>query len=211
MFAHNARQIIDHYGYVAIFLLVALESLGLPLPGEIVLVSASILAGTTHEFNIVAVIGVVATAAFVGSTLGYEIGRYFGLRLLLRHGAKIGMDESRIKLGQYLFRRFGGLIVFFGRFVALLRAFAALLAGVNRLNWPQFMVWNASGAIVWATIYGLGGYYFGRSINKITGPFGMLALVVAVIGLALVWRWFRRSEADLLIAAEKALPGPLVP
>lgn len=211
MFAHNARQIIDHYGYVAIFVLVAAESLGLPLPGEIVLVSASILAGTTHEFNIVAVIAVVATGAFVGSTIGYEIGKYFGLRLLLRHGAKIGIDESRIKLGQYLFQHYGGLIVFFGRFVALLRAFAALLAGVNRFGWPQFMVWNASGALVWATIYGLGGYIFGKSIHKITGPFGLLALVAAIIALVLVWRWFRRSEADLQLAAEKALPGPLVP
>ena len=211
MFAVHAHQLLTHYGYGAIFLLVAAESLGLPMPGEIVLVSAAILAGTTHALNIVAIIATVSLAAFVGSTIGYEIGRHFGLRLLLRHGPKIGMDERRIKLGQYLFQRYGGLIVFFGRFVALLRAFSALLAGINRYGWPQFMAWNAGGAIVWTTLYGLGGYYFGRSIHKITGPLGIVALMLALGGMVLAWRLFKRSEADLQLAAEKAFPGPLSP
>ncbi len=211
MLTPHTHQLLAHYGYPAMFVLVAAESLGLPLPGEIVLVSAAILAGNTHAFNIVAIIGVVAMAAFVGSTIGYEIGRYFGLRLLLKHGAKIGIDESRIKLGQFLFQRYGGLIVFFGRFVALLRAFAAILAGINRFRWPQFMTWNAAGAVVWATTYGLGGYVFGQSIHKVAGPFGIAALVAALIGLALAWRVFKRSEADLIVQAEKAFPGPLIP
>ncbi|MBV1707178.1 MAG: DedA family protein [Hyphomicrobiales bacterium] len=211
MFAIHAHQILARYGYVAIFMLVAAESLGLPLPGEIVLVSAAILAGTAHALNIVAIITIVSLAAFVGSTIGYEIGRHFGLRLLLKHGDKIGMNSSRIKLGQYMFQRYGGLIVFLGRFVALLRAFAALLAGINRFAWPQFMGWNAAGAIVWATFYGLGGYYFGKSIDKVTGPLGIAALLLALIGFALVWRLFKRREADWQRAAEEAFPGPLVP
>ncbi len=211
MFAIHAHQMLAQYGYVAIFMLVAAESLGLPMPGEIVLVSAAILAGTTHALNIVAIITIVSLAAFVGSTIGYEIGRHFGLRLLLKHGDKIGMDGSRIKLGQYLFMRYGGLIVFLGRFVALLRAFAALLAGINRYGWPQFMLWNAAGAVVWATFYGMGGYYFGKSIDKITGPLGIVALLLALGGFVFAWRLFKRSEAELQRAAEEAFPGPLVP
>ena len=90
----------------------------------------------------------------VGSNFGYWIGRRYGLPLLQRFGARIGLDQGRIALGQYLFREHGGKIVFFGRFVAFLRVFAALLAGVNNYRWDAFLFYNAAGAIVWASLFG---------------------------------------------------------
>ena len=92
------------------------------------------------------------------------------------------MDERRLKLGQYLFLKHGGKIVFFGRFVAVLRAFAAFLAGVNRYNWEEFFLFNAAGGIVWATIFGLGGFWLGRAFEHYARPVGVAALIAAVIG-----------------------------
>ncbi|MGB8842896.1 MAG: DedA family protein [Aliidongia sp.] len=110
------------------------ESIGLPLPGETALVATALYAGSTHQFGIFPVIGVAASAAIVGDNIGYLLGRSVGRRLIVRYGRYVYLTETRLKLGQYLFQRHGGKIVFFGRFVAFLRTFAALLAGVNRMR-----------------------------------------------------------------------------
>ena len=104
------------------------------MPGETVLVSAALYAGSTNRLAIASVILVAATAATVGGTIGYVVGRFIGIPLLLRYGRNVRFDERRLRLGQYLFLRHGGKIVFFGRFVALLRTFAAMLAGANRMS-----------------------------------------------------------------------------
>ena len=137
---------IAHYGYWAVLALVGLESMGLPLPGETALIAAAVYAGTSHELNLAGVIAAASAGAVIGDNIGYGIGRVVGFPLVVRYGPRIGLDERRIKLGQYLFRRYGGAIVFFGRFVAVLRAFAALLAGINRMSWPRFFFFNATGA-----------------------------------------------------------------
>ncbi|MBV1700983.1 MAG: DedA family protein [Hyphomicrobiales bacterium] len=209
MFALHVHHLITTYGYLAVFVVVIGESAGIPLPGETMLVSAAIYAGTTHNLNIWLIIGVAIIAAILGDNCGYWVGRRFGARLLLRHGGKVGIDEGRIKLGQYLFLRHGGLIVFFGRFVAVLRTFAALLAGVNRYNWERFLIFNGLGGICWAALFGLGGYVFGNAIHKIEGPVGMIALVLAVVGIIATWLFFRHHEAQLQAKAEAAFPGPL--
>jgi membrane protein DedA with SNARE-associated domain len=129
---------IAAYGYWAVLVLVGLESMGLPLPGETALISAAVYAGTSHELNIIGVVAAAAAGAVIGDNIGYEIGRLMGFPILRRYGPRIGLDERRLRLGQYLFRRYGGAIVFFGRFAALLRTFAALLAGTNRMPWPRF-------------------------------------------------------------------------
>ena len=137
--------------------------------------------------------------------------REFGYRLLLRYGSYIGLTPSKIKLGQYLFLRHGGKVVFFGRFVAILRILAAFLAGVNRMDWKRFLLANAAGAIVWACVIGLGAYTFGRTVLEVTGPLG-IALLVVTAALILGALWFVRShEAELEARAEQALPGPLRP
>ena len=99
--------------------------------------------------------------------------------------------------------------MFFGRFVAVLRAFAAFLAGVNRLPWPRFLVFNALGGIVWATIFGTGGYFLGRAFESYARPVGIAALILAVIGIVIGQRFISHHEAALRETAEAALPGPL--
>ena len=108
-----------------------------------------------------------------------------------------------------MFLKHGGKVVFFGRDVSVLRAWAAFLAGTNRMAWPRFLVFNAAGAIVWATLYGLGGYFLGDNIHRLVGPLGIVFLVLAVLliitGIVIV----RRNEQRLEDEAERALPGPL--
>src|SRR5271156_3234463 len=159
---------ISSYGYGVVALIIALESLGLPLPGETILITAAIYAGRSHNLDIWLVIGAAALGAIVGSTVGFWIGREGGYRLLLRYGPRLYLAERRIKLGQYLFLRHGGKIIFLSRFVPVLRAFGALLAGANRMKWLSFFLFNVAGAIVWATIYGAGAYYLGRKMHPFT-------------------------------------------
>jgi membrane protein DedA with SNARE-associated domain len=102
-----------------------------------------------------------------------------------------------------LFARYGGSIVFFGRFVALLRAFAAVLAGANNLAPWRFFVFNALGGIVWATVFGLGGYLLGAGIHRIAGPVGWAMLIVALAAMLVLWRYFKHHEEALLLEAER--------
>ena len=149
------------------------------------------------------------SGAILGDNLGYWVGRKGGFRLLRRYGSYIRLNERKLKLGLYLFRKHGGKVVFFGRFVAVLRAWAAFLAGTNRMPWPSFLLFNALGGITWATVYGLGGYFLGESIHQLAGPVGTITIVLAtfIIIASLVFVW--RNEQQLEEKAEKALPGPL--
>ena len=204
-------HLLTTYGYGAIGGLVALESMGIPLPGEMVLVAAAVLAGTRHVLNIWFVIAAAAAGAILGATIGFWLGREFGYRLLVRYGRYVSVTVPRIKLGQYLFLRYGGWVVFFGRFVAILRALAAFLAGTNCMDWPRFLVFNAAGGIVWATIYGLGAYYFGEEISHLAEPVGIGLGILALIGVIGSTWFLRRHAAEFEKRAEAALPGPLQP
>jgi membrane protein DedA with SNARE-associated domain len=205
----HLHNLLVHYGPWAIFALVALESAGIPMPGETILVAAAIVAGHRHEGSILAVIMFAAVGAICGDNIGFWIGREYGLKLLIRHGPRFGVDEDRLKLGQYLFLRFGGAIVFFGRFVAVLRAFAAVLAGANKLEPWRFFLFNAAGAILWATLFGLGGYFLGAEFHRIAGPVGIAGLVIALGLIFAAWRYYRNNERSLIKTAKAALPGPL--
>src|SRR5438034_5864489 len=162
----NLAHFLTTYGYWAVFVFVAIESTGLPFPGETMLLVAAIYAGKTHHLFIPLVIVAAASGAILGDNVGFWIGREGGYRLLRRYGRYIRLDERKLKLGQYLFLKHGGKVVFFGRFIAVLRAFAALLAGTNRMPWPRFLLFNALGGIVWATLYGIGGYVLGNNIHR---------------------------------------------
>ena len=200
-----AETLLATYGYAAIFVLVMLESSGIPLPGETILVSASIYASTTRGLDIRFVIGAAAAGAIVGDNIGFWVGRTFGQRLLARWGYLIGLDERKLRLGQYLFTKHGGKIVFLGRFVALLRAWAALLAGANRFSPLRFFVLNAAGGIVWATVFGLGGYLFGEGVHRIARPIGWATLALALVAAFILWRFFKSHEELLLANAEAAV------
>ena len=161
MLAVTIDHLLQNYGYLAVFLAIAAESFGIPLPGETVLITAALYAGHTHRLGIVWVVVVASAAAIIGDNLGYLIGRVGGYRLLRRYGKYVRMDEAKIKIGRYLFHRHGGKVVLFGRFVSVLRTYAAFLAGTNRMQWQRFLVYNALGGIMWATLFGVGAYAVG--------------------------------------------------
>ncbi len=208
MLSHSIHQFLAEYGYWALALLIGLESMGIPLPGETVLIMASIHAGDRGG-NIGAVIAAATAGAILGDNLGYLLGRQLGFRFLLHYGKRLGFSDARIKLGQYLFMRHGTKVVFFGRFVAVLRCLAAFLAGVNQMRWPRFLVANAAGAIVWASIVGLGAFSFGRAFHQIAGPISLAAFILALI--AVIWGsiYVSRHEVALEAEADRVLPGPL--
>ena len=182
---------------------------GPALPGEAILIAAAIYAGKTGQLGIYQVIAAAAAGAIIGDNIGYWIGREIGFRLLVRYGSYVGLTEPRIKVGQYLFQRHGGKIVFFGRFIALLRVLAALLAGINRMSWLRFFIANAAGAMLWATVFGLGAYTLGQDIEHLTKP-AALALAGAGVAAVIAWVLFLHSHREELEAeAERALPGPL--
>lgn len=202
-------HLLQVYGYWAVLVFVSIESIGIPFPGETMLLVAAIYAGTTHQLFIPFVIAAAAAGAILGDNIGFFIGREGGYRLLRRYGRYIRLDERKLKLGQYLFKKHGGKVVFFGRFVAVLRALAAFLAGTNRMPWPRFLVFNALGGIIWATIYGLGGYYLGKNIQRFTGPVGTVLIILAIIAFIAFIIFVRFNEKRMEDAAEKEFPGSL--
>jgi membrane protein DedA with SNARE-associated domain len=202
-------DLLATYGYLAVFLFIAIESTGIPFPGETMLITASIYAGHTHRLNIVLVIAFSAAGAIAGDNLGYALGHWGGYRLLQRYGRFIRLDKKRLKLGQYLFLKHGGKVVFFGRFVSILRAYAAFLAGTNRMPWWRFVLFNAAGGIAWATLVGTGAYVLGTQIQNLTRTAAIVGGVLAVIAVVgLLW-FLRRNEQRLMAAADKAIPDPL--
>ncbi len=205
----NIPELISTYGCWAVAVIITLESMGIPLPGETMLVAISVYAAKTGQVQIAAVIGAAAAGAVLGDNIGYWIGRQFGYPLLVRYGRLIRLTEPRIKLGQYLFIRYGGRIVFLGRFVAEIRTFGALLAGINWMDWRRFLVANAAGGITWATIYGLGGYLVGDRIPHLLGPAGIILFAAVVVAALAMFEFLRRNERRLQAEAERALPGPL--
>jgi membrane protein DedA with SNARE-associated domain len=209
--SEHLTKLISTQGYWVVGVVIGLESIGVPLPGEIVLVLAAIYAGTTHALDISLVIVAASAGAFFGNNLGFWIGQEVGYRLLLRFGRSLHLTEQRIKLGQYLFLRHGGKVVFFGRFFVLLRTLSALLAGINRMEWWRFLAANAAGSIFWATVYGLGAYYLGVEATHVARP---VEIALGAIGFGTgvaVFLVVRRYERVIAVEAERVLPGPLRP
>ncbi|MBY6243170.1 DedA family protein [Methylosinus sp. Sm6] len=200
--------ILTTYGYWAVFVVVALESAGIPLPGETMLVGAAIYAGHSGNVRIELIIAAAAAGAIIGDNIGFWIGREFGVSLLMRYGGHVGVGPPQLRLGQYLFMRWGGAIVFFGRFVALLRILAAVLAGANRFDPLKFLFYNAAGGICWSFLFGIGGYVFGIAITRIAGPIGWIGLAGAVFGVVALWRYWKINEERLMKEAEAHFARP---
>jgi membrane protein DedA with SNARE-associated domain len=198
-------ELISAYGYWAIFVVVSLESAGLPLPGETMLVGAAIYSGQTGALSIEDIIFAAGGGAIAGDNIGYWLGREYGSSLLERYGPWIGVTPKKLRLGQYLFLRWGGWIVFIGRFVTLLRMLAGPLAGANRLPPAQFFIFNAAGGVIWAHIFGLGGYYLTSAFQLVEGRLAFIMFIIVFVGLAWLWRYFRLHEERLIDEAEAAL------
>ncbi len=205
----SIAHLVHAYGLVVVAGVIGLECVGLPFPGETVLILAAVFAGTKHDLNIVSVVLTAAGAAMVGQMIGYVIGREFGYWLLLRYGPYLRITQSRIKLGEYLFLRHGGKIVFVARFVPVLRSLAGILAGANRMPWRHFLLANVVGALVWASFFGFTAYMLGRQFERLAGPMIIIIGIAAAIVIILAAIFAGRHEAQLTAEAERALPGPL--
>jgi membrane protein DedA with SNARE-associated domain len=198
-------SLIPTYGPWIIFGVVGFESAGVPLPGETILVAAALLAATTAQINIVVVVLAAATGAIVGDGLGYMVGRRFGSPFLRRYGRYIRLDEDRLLIGRYLFFQYGNAVVFFGRFIAVLRMFAALLAGANSMPAGRFFFFNMTGAVCWACLFGFGAYGVGGEIYKISGKLSVISLGLFIAAGYALSIFIRRNEVTLRRRAEGAL------
>ena len=185
----------NHLGYIALALLVMLESGGVPLPGETALITASTLAAR-HHLTIEIVIPVAAAAAIFGDNLGYVIGRVGGRRLLEAPGPFARRRGALLAKGEPFFAKHGPKAVFLGRWVVGLRTWTAWLAGASRMRWSSFATWNAAGSITWATVIGLIAFHAGRSTAGTIGVFAVGSLTLLVLGARLLWkRRARRRRA----------------
>jgi membrane protein DedA with SNARE-associated domain len=176
------------YGLLMLFVLVAVESAGVPVPGETALVAAAILATPQqHHYSIVTVIVVAACGAIFGDNVGYWIGRTGGRALLERWGPIRRYAERALPPGERFFAKHGGKTVFIGRFIAVLRVTAAWLAGITHMPWWRFFLWNASGGIVWATGVGLLAYYLGKKAADAVQTYGLYGLAALAVVAVLVF------------------------
>jgi membrane protein DedA with SNARE-associated domain len=193
-------HLLVSYGLILLFAAVAAESAGIPVPGETALVAAAILATPQHHhYSIVAVIAVAAAAAIVGDNIGYWLGRKGGRALLERWGPVKRYAERVLPPAERFFEQHGGKAVFFGRFIAFLRVTAAWLAGISRMTWWRFLLWNAAGGILWAVVVSLLAYEFGKKAADAVSRYGLYAVVVLVVlGLLLLvgLRFWRKRMVE---------------
>ena len=183
------------YGLVLLFLLVAVEGAGVPLPGETALIAAAVLASDGH-YSIEAVIAVGAGGAIAGDNTGYWIGRLGGRKLLARTPIVRNSFEKILPVAERFFHRHGAKTVFVARFIAILRMTAAWLAGISHMRWRLFFLFDAAGGILWATVVGLIAYVFGRAAADAISHYGLYAVigivVVVVIGFVAFRIWRKR-------------------
>jgi membrane protein DedA with SNARE-associated domain len=190
-------------GLPVVFVLIAIETMGIPVPGETALITAGIVA-SRGRLQIEAVIAVAAAAAIVGDNVGFAIGRRLGRRLLTAPGPLLHHRRRVIAVGEPFFDRHGPKAVFLGRWVTGLRITAAWMAGVTRMSWPTFVFWNALGGIAWATSIGLVAYFVGHSAEKFIHLAGLGGAVVVVLGGLVLWFVLRvrRRRAEELVDEE---------
>jgi membrane-associated protein len=196
-------DVAETIGYPVIFALIAIETMGIPVPGETALVTAAVVA-SRGRLQIEVVIAVAAAAAIIGDNIGFAIGRKLGRRVLTAPGPLLRHRRQVIAIGEPFFDRHGPKAVFLGRWVTGLRITAAWMAGVTRMSWPTFLFWNALGGIAWATSLGLLAYFVGHSAEKFIHFAGVGGAVGVVLGGLVLWfvLRLRRRKAEQLVETE---------
>ena len=189
-------HIPSNVGYVAGFGLIAIETMGVPVPGETALIAGA-LAASHGTLSIEVLVVLAAAAAILGDNVGFAIGRRWGRRIFEKPGIAYDQRLALLDMGEPFFANHGPKAVFLGRWVSGLRIASAWLAGMNKMRWPTFLVWNALGGIFWATAVGLGAYFAGHAFEKVVTKVGVYGAVgIAVLVVAFVaWRHHSASEA----------------
>ncbi|TMB83143.1 MAG: DedA family protein [Chloroflexi bacterium] len=173
-------------GYPAVTLFIMIESAGIPFPGETMLLLASFYSAIDHQLKLPIIIACAAFGAIAGDNIGYFIGRTGGRAFVERFGRYLFLQPKHLDRAEKFFARHGDKTVFFGRFIAVLRAWAAFLAGVNHMNWRSFLIYNAVGGILWAIIYGTIGYVAGRVFHDNFTQVEHIARTVSWIGAGVI-------------------------
>ena len=191
------RNAVVHYGYWAVAAALLLENAGVPVPGETVLLLASFLAFSERELQLPWVIVVATIAATLGDNLGFALGYYGGRPLLTRYQSLFRIHDKTIARGESLFARFGAATIFFARFVFGMRIIAGPMAGVLRMPWRRFLIYNFLGAAVWVTVIASAGYLFGQHWMRLARDVKRFDIAVAIVALAVMaffwWRSRRQS------------------
>ena len=188
---------ITHHGLPLLFVVVLVESFGIPLPGETALIAFGVLASEGH-YSIVSVIAVAAAGAIVGDNLGYSLIGRLGGRALFRRWHWLNQYSDRVlPRAEALMARHGGKTVFFGRFVSILRYTVAWVAGLSRMRWWRFLFWNAAGGIAWATAVGLISYYAGQAAADAIARYGLYAGAFVVVAVIVGWLGVRYARGRI--------------
>jgi membrane protein DedA with SNARE-associated domain len=200
---HDALALVlpwlDRYGYAAVMGALLLESFGLPLPGETMLIAGAALAAE-GELHLAPLLICAWLAAVLGDNIGFAIGHFGGRALVVRYGARIGITERRLASVEGFFRRFGGQVVLVARFFAVVRQLNGIVAGTAGMGWWRFLAYNAAGAALWVSAWGFGVYYFGQSLAHVVARLhglgyviGLIALIAIVAAIVLHGRRRRRE------------------
>jgi membrane protein DedA with SNARE-associated domain len=207
-------SLIEHYGYLVVLFGVMLESTGVPLPGETILLAAGVLVQRGHlDLWDAIVFGILG--AVMGDQIGYWVGREEGRRFVLRWGRYLFISPERLARAEAFFGRHGGKAVFLARFFSGLRVFGALVAGTSRMRWGTFLIYNVLGGAVWVTGVVLLGYFLGSSLGLVERWLGratlvLVALLAVVVAFYLGYRWAARNRARLAGWGEAGLAYPPV-
>lgn len=200
-------QWVAHYGYVLVAVFLFVEAAGVPVPGETALVTAAALAGR-GTLSIIGVIIAACLGTITGGHAGYWIGARGGTAFVHRHGKWIGLTEARLAKTHNFFAQHGVKTVLLGRFVAFVRSFVGIFAGISRMSLPTFATYNALGGTIWVVAFSALGYLFGRNLPKLVHYIGRVSLLAAIFiavvaGVVFLWRWFERNRTEVVASLDQ--------
>ena len=194
---NTVAPVLDHYGYVAVAGFLLVENFGIPLPGETILIAASVYAGA-GKLNIAVVWLVAVMASVIGDNIGFAIGHYGGEKFIVKYGRYLFLTEKRLTTAQNFFNKYGGPVVTVARFIAGLRQLNGIVAGTADMKWRTFLLFNVLGAVLWVSVWSGIGFLAGNHINTIYAQlrhFELLALaVVAILVLLQIVRKVRQKR-----------------
>ncbi|GIW83255.1 MAG: hypothetical protein KatS3mg105_5062 [Gemmatales bacterium] len=210
-FMQLAKPFLEQYGYAGIAVALLLENVGMPLPGETMLIGGA-LAASQGSMNIFLVVLFALAACIVGDNLGYAIGRFGGRKVLLRYGPKVGITFGKLTRVEDTFRRRGGTIIVVARFVEVLRQLNGFAAGSVGYPWHRFLLFNTIGAVLWVGVWGVLVYLFGKQMEQAYGWFKygerwLLILGPIVGAVFLAWYVHRRRAPQEVPGTESADPS----